>query len=317
MGKVCIKLNSEMKFKIIYISFFVLFTTSIQAQNTKKSYIEIIDYWNVEMFNKKVNEVSTEHTEYDTSFGRDKSSKKIKTFTKSKQVFNKFGCLVSQIDQIRSYSFMGSKSQKNTRINYEYDSKHKLLKEKIYTNFDTITLKPIDTSDYSLKIYNYNSNEPLKECLEYDNSKLLIKKTTFIIDTLKHTLEIVEYNLKKNNEFQFKRIHQFDKNSVLIEQTFFQFGKKSGVNTLTYDEKGRKSKIAFSSATSMFESLDTFIYDNNGFIIEHRKGSNLDPGTKEYYKYTFDINKNWLTKEIKNEGGIVVEFFTRKITYFK
>lgn len=318
MGKVCIKLNSEMKFKIIYISFFVLFTTSIQAQNTKKSYIEIIDYWNVEMFNKKVNEVSTEYTEYDTSFGSDKSSKKIKTFTKSKQIFNKFGCLVSQIDQVSSYSFVGSKSKKKqTKINYDYDKKFKLLKEKIYTNLDTITLKPIDTTDYSLKVYNYNSNESLKECLEFDTSKVLIKKTTFIIDSLKQTLEITDYNLKKNNEFEFKVMHQFDNNLVLIEQTYFQFGKMSGISKITYDEKGRKSNVTLSSVTSYYQSSESYKYDNKDFLIELREGSNIDPGTIKYFDYTFDSNKNWLTKEIKNDTGNVIEHFKRKITYFK
>ena len=307
----------KLVFKIICFSIIFLLSTKILAQKTQKSYLDVIDYWKKENFNKKVKEINTEHTEYDNSFDRDKNVKKIKSHTRSKQIFNKFGYLVSQIDQISSYSFMGSKSQKNTKINYEYDAKHKLLKEKIYTNFDTITLKPIDTSNYSLKVYNYNINKLLKECLEYDNSKVLIKKTTFIIDTLKHTLEIVDYNLKKNNEFQFREIHQFDTNSVLIQQTYFQFGKMSGIKIITYDEKGRKSNATLSSATSMDQSSESYKYDNQGFLIEQRKGSNLDPGNKTYFNYTFDSNKNWLTKEIKNDRGIVVELFKRKITYFK
>ena len=308
----------KLVFKIICFSSILLLSTKIQAQKTKKSYLDIIDYWKKESYNKKVKEITSEHTEYETYFGRDKNSKKIKNYTKSKQIFNKFGCLVSQINQVNSYSYIGSKSQNtHTRINYEYDNKYKLLKEKIYTNLDTITLKPIDTSDYSLKVYHYNINEPLKECLEYNNSKVLIKKTTFIIDTLKHTLEITDYNLKKNNEFQFKTIHQFDDNSVLIQQTYFQFGKMSGINIITYDEKVRKSNATLSSTTSHYKSSDSYKYDSQNFLIEHREGSNTDPGTKKYFNYTFDINKNWLTKEIKNDTGIIIEHFKRKISYFK
>ena len=305
-------------FKIILFTITLLPLSYTQAQKTKKSYLDIIDYWKKESFNKNVKEITTEHTVYENNSGRFEKKIRTKSYTKSNKLFNKFGFIVSQIDQIKSYPFLGSKNQKTfTRINYEYDTKNKLLKEKIYINLDTLTFKPIDTSNYSIKIYNYENNKPLKECLEFNTLKVLIKKTVLTYDTIKRTLEIVVNNLENNNKYQFKTIHEFDTNSVLIQQTYFQFGKMSGINVITYDEKGRKIRATLSSATSYYESSESFKYDNQDFIIEERKGSNLDPGEKKYFNYTFDKNKNWLTKEIKTEDGNVVEYFKRKITYFK
>ena len=46
----------KLVFKIICFSIIFLLSTKIQAQKTQKSYLDVIDYWKKENFNKKVKE---------------------------------------------------------------------------------------------------------------------------------------------------------------------------------------------------------------------------------------------------------------------
>ena len=76
----------KLVFKIICFSIIFLLSTKILAQKTQKSYLDVIDYWKKENFNKKVKEINTEHTEYDNSFDRDKNVKKISKTDVSKSI---------------------------------------------------------------------------------------------------------------------------------------------------------------------------------------------------------------------------------------
>jgi len=308
-------MRNKLLIKLFYIAIIGILSINVQAQKNQNNYLDKIDFWKQESFNKKIKEVITEHNEYLDDYSRDKQPKKLKTQTISKLVFSKSGKLMTQLEQ--KSSFLSSKKHKNNKkISYEYDAKLLLRKERTYTNLDSLTLEPLDTSQYSLKIYNYDSKGILNECLEYNNSKILILKTIVSVDTLKNNLEIS----KKGNNHNFnqtKAVYQFDMNSNLIEITYYNGNQIKGKYTFVYDTSGKKKEEKYKAFDSHFESMERFKYSKFGHIEEVSRNSNIDPGDKTFFTYTFDKNQNWLTKDIKNGTGIVVDAYIRKIVYYK
>jgi hypothetical protein len=308
-------MKNKLLIKLIYLTIIGILSINAQAQKNQNNYLDKIDFWKQESFNKKIKEVITERNEYFDDYSRDKQPKKLKTQTISKLVFSKSGKLMTQLEQ--KSSFLSSKKHKNNKkISYEYDAKLLLKKERTYTNLDSLTLEPTDTSQYSLKIYHYDSKGILNECLEYNNSKILILKTIVSVDTLKNKLEIS----KKGNNHSFnqtKAVYHFDMNSNLIEITYYNGSQIKGKYTFVYDTFGKKKEEKYKAFDSHFESMERFKYNKFGHIEEVSRNSNIDPCDKTFYTYTFDKNKNWLTKDIKNDTGIVVKAYIRKIVYYK
>lgn len=306
-------MRNKFLLNLFYVAIIGVLSINVQAQKTQNNFLDKIDYWKQESFNKKVKEVVTQHNEYSDDYSSDQQPKKLKAQTISKLSFNKSGKLMSQLDQ--KSSFMGSRSYKNyKKTSYEYNATLLLKKERTYTNLDSLSLEPKDTALYSLKVYNYDSKGILKECLEYNNFKVLIFKTIVSLDTLKNNLEIS----KKGNSYsnQSKAIYHFDTNYNLIETTFYNGTQLKGKYTIVYDASGRKAEERYQAYDSHFESMERFKYNKQGFIEELRRNSNIDPGNKNYYTYTFDKNKNWITKEVKNDRGVVVEFYKRTFIYY-
>ena len=307
-------MKKKFLFGTFYVLLFFTLSTFVHAQKNQNNYLDKIDYWKQESFNKKVKEVVTEFYEYYDDYGYGNQQKTLKKQTNTNQIFNKSGKLISQTEQAKT--FIGSKIIKNYKKTfYEYDVNSHLIKERIYSSIDTLSLEPKDTAIYYSKIYNYDSKGILKECIEYNNSKKKVKNTVIIIDTIKNILEIlqIENSSYPNNS---KNKYQFD-NNTLINQIHFNGSQATGKIMFTYDIKGQKIEEHYQAFNSHYESMKRIKYNKEGLIEELSRNSNIDQVNKIFYAYTFDKNKNWLTKEVKNDRGIVVENFTRKIFYFK
>lgn len=221
----------------------------------------------------------------------------------------------SQFDEIVVFYHL-IKHKNYRRIIYEYDTNQVLLKEKTYTNLDTVAFQPRDTAVYTSKVYKYDVKGILLSCLEYNNAKVLIKTTTITTDSIQKTIELF---VKENNNYSsyLKTVHKFDDNANLIEQTFYKGNQPNGKNSISYNGDGLKEKEYYEAYDSHYESVERYQYNKNGLLEVHGRNSNLDPGNKFYYTYTFDKNKNWLTKTIKNDDGVVTESSIRKIVYYK
>ncbi len=287
----------------------------VHSQTIQKDYLEKINYWKQDFFHKKVKEVETEHTEFYIQRSGREQLQKIQKQSISKQTYNNSGKLMSQL--IKTSFYNSSTTRKNlSKTVYEYDNNLFLLKERTYTNLDTVLLKPIDTASYASKVYKYDTKGMLISCLEYNNTKVLVKTTTISTDTIQKTIELL---IKENNNYSsyLKIVDKFDDEANLIEQTFYKGNQPNGKNSLTYNADGKKEKEHFEAYDSYYESVEQYQYNKNGLLAVHGRNSNVDPGNKYYYTYTLDKNKNWLTKIIKKDDEIVTESYTRKIVYYK
>lgn len=288
----------------------------LYSQTIQKDYLDEINYWKQDFFHKKVKEVETEHTEFYIERSGREQLQKIQKQSISKQAYNNSGKLISQL--IKTSFFNTSITRKNfSKIIYEYDNTLFLLKERTYTNLDSVLLKPKDTAVYASKVYKYDAKGMLISCLEYNNAKVLVKTTIISTDSIQKTIEL----LVKGNSYDYsnhlKIINKFDDDTNLIEQTFYKGNQPNGKNSLTYNADGQKEKEHYEAFDSYYESVERYQYNKNGLLEVHGHNSNLDPGNNYYYTYTLDKNKNWLTKVIKNDDGIVTESYTRKIVYYK
>lgn len=299
----------------IFLIIICLQSAMLHSQTIQKNYLDEINYWKQDFFYKKVKEVETEQTEFYVEGSGREVVQKIRRQYFSKQTFNRSGKLINQFN--KTSVFNHSKKYKNfSTILYEYDSNQVLLKEKTYTNLDTVSFQPKDTAVYASKFYKYDAKGILLSCLEYNNAKVLIKTTTITTDTIQKTIELF---IKENNNYSsyLKTVHKFDNATNLIEQTFYKGNQPNGKNSITYNADGLKEKEYYEAYDSHYESVERYQYNKNGFLEVHGRNSNLDPGNKFYYTYTFDKNKNWLIKTIKNDDGTVTESYTRKIVYYK
>lgn len=306
-------ISTKINFKI-FLTLLFLKSAIIQSQAIQVKYLDKINYWKQDYFHKKVKEIETEQTEFYIERSGREVAQKIQRQYISKHTFNHFGKLINQFN--KNSVFNRSKKYINySTIIYEYDSNQVLLKEKTYTNLDTVTFQPKDTAVYASRVYKYDAKGILLSCLEYNNEKVLIKTTTVTTDTIQKTLVLF---IKENNNYSsyLKTVHKFDDNFNLIEQTFFKGNQPNGKNSISYNSDGLKEKEYYEAYDSHYESVEQYQYNKNGLIEVHGRNSNLDPGNKFYYMYTFDKNKNWLTKTIKNDDGVVTESSIRKIIYY-
>ena len=299
----------------LFLTIFCFNSIFLHSQPVQMKYLDKINYWKQEYFYKKVKEINTEQTEFQAERNGREEAQKIRRQFFSKQTFNSFGKMESQFDEI--VVFYHLKKHKNyRRIIYEYDTNQVLLKEKTYTNLDTVAFQPRDTAVYASKVYKYDVKGILLSCLEYNNAKVLIKTTTITTDSIQKTIELF---VKENNNYSsyLKTVYKFDDNANLIEQTFYKGNQPNGKNSISYNGDGLKEKEYYEAYDSHYESVERYQYNKNGLLEVHGRNSNLDPGIKFYYTYTFDKNKNWLTKTIKNDDGVVTESSIRKIVYYK
>ena len=299
----------------IFLTIICLQSAMLHSQTIQKNYLEKINYWKQDFFHKKVKEVETEQTEFYVERSGREVAQKIQKQYFSKQIFNRSGKLINQFN--KTFVFDRTKKYKNySTIIYEYDANQFLLKEKTYTNLDTVAFQPRDTAVYTSKVYKYDVKGILLSCLEYNNAKVLIKTTTITTDSIQKTIELF---VKENNNYSsyLKTVHKFDDNANLIEQTFYKGNQPNGKNSISYNGDGLKEKEYYEAYDSHYESVGRYQYNKNGLLEVHGRNSNLDLGNKFYYTYTFDKNKNWLTKTIKNDDGVVTESSIRKIVYYK
>jgi hypothetical protein len=307
-------ISTKIFFKI-FLTLLFLKSGIIHSQAIQMKYLDKINYWKQDYFHKKVKEIETRHMYFYAQRSRTEAEQKIKREHFSKQVFNSFGKIISQLDKITAYNY--SETHKNYRkVIYVYNTNQLLLKEKTYTNLDTVAFQPRDTAVYASKVYKYDVKGILLSCLEYNNAKVLIKTTTVTTDTIQKTIELF---IKENNNYSsyLKTVHKFDDNANLIEQIFYKGNQPNGKNSISYNDDGLKEKEYYEAYDSHYESVNRYLYNKNGLLEVLHRNTNIDPGDKHNYTYTFDKNKNWLTKTIKNDDGVITESSTRKIVYYK
>ena len=299
----------------IFLTLLFLKSGIIHSQAIQMKYLDKINYWKQDYFHKKVKEIETKQTDFYAQGSRIEAEQKIKREHFSKQVFNSFGKIISQFDEITVYNYL--KKHKNYRtVIYEYNTNQLLIKEKTYTNLDTVVFQPKDTAVYTSKVFKYDTKGILVSCEEYNNTRKLIKTTTITTDTIQKTMELI---IKENSHYlsYLKTVHKFDDNANLIEQTFYKGNQPNGKNSISYNDDGLKEKEYYEAYDSHYESVNRYLYNKNGLLEVLHRNTNIDPGDKHNYTYTFDKNKNWLTKTIKNDDGVITESSTRKIVYYK
>lgn len=199
--------------KSIIISI-LFFGINIQAQTTQSIYLDKIDFWKKESFNKNVKEVYNEYNEY-TDYYRNESQLLKQRFTKF--TFDKFGKLTNQTS--KNIHCIGSRRERDfTKTVYDYDDKNRLINEKCYLKIDSISFEPIDTSIYSLKVYKYDLKGNVREYSYYNDKKKLTCSVNINCDTLKNNLEIIQtdYSLYGNN--YEKRNYRFDEKYNIVEK---------------------------------------------------------------------------------------------------
>lgn len=86
---------------------------------------------------------------------------------------------------------------------------------------------------------------------------------------------------------KFKAIYQFDKNSKLIEESFFDEEKLQERHTLIYDNKGRLEELKVYPKTE-YSTKYVYKYDNKGRVIEEKQTQSWD--ITRFIKYTFDYD---------------------------
>ncbi len=288
----------------------------LHSQAIEINYLDEINYWKSDFFYKKVKEVETDYQQFDVERNGREAIQKIRKQTYTKQIFNRFGKLISQLDQTTFFNFSKNRKTYSSTI-YTYDENQRLVKERTYTDLDSILLKPKDTAAYVSKSYKYDGKGILLRCEEYNKTKNLIKTTSISIDSIQKTMTLLTRGNSNDYSNYLKTDYKFDTAAHLIEQTFYKGNKPNGRNSITYNANGQKEKEHYQAFDSHYESVEQYQYNKNGLLELQKRNSNIDPGDSLYYTYTLDKNKNWLTKEIKNEEGITVESFTRKIVYYK
>lgn len=234
----------------IFLTLICLKSAMMHSQTIQMNYLDKINYWKQDFFHKKVKEVETEQTEFYVQRSGREVAQKIQKQYFSKQTFNRSGKLINQFN--KTFVFDRTKKYKNySTIIYEYDANQFLLKEKTYTNLDTVSFQPKDTAVYASKVYKYDAKGMLLSCLEYNNAKVLIKTTTITTDTIQKTLELI---VKENSNYltYLKTVHKFDATANLIEQTFFQGNQPNGKNSITYNEDGQKEKEHYQAYDSYY-----------------------------------------------------------------
>lgn len=310
-----IKLMKTKYYLLIFLAILLFKNYRIEAQTIQAKYLDKLDFWQIESYNKKVKEIDIEEVEY-TDERNINQVLNIKYQIKSKLLFNKQGKIISQFDYKIFHNWQ--KKQKTYRQTvYEYDEKFNLIKEKIYSNLDTLTFKPKDTSVYSSKIYNYAENGLLISFKEVNITQILVKSTSVITDTINKTIEFTERGNSNDNALFTKIVNKFDDALNLINQSYYKGNVVRGTNDISYNLKGQKTEKFYRANDSYYEQREIYTYNKQNLIDSFSRNTNLDPGLKESHIYTFDKNKNWLTKDIKNQNQKIIHSFKRKISYYK
>jgi len=251
-------------------------------------------------------------------------------------IFNDLGLLIEEV-QFREHTFFfyNSKNQKIKSIsNYlEYGGIESSSSEYIYEDGKLIkyilkyppsTAKITHFYDYFITHYKYNNNNELEEVLKFDKLKKS-KKETFS-EHYKYQYDscgnrIIEEEFDSNGK-KIKMIEKKYINNILMESfTWMAFeGEDLYLKSINlYDENenleshieivymyGSTTDIAARSTTSYF-------YDDQQRLIKVIEP--WHPNNKTTTYSYFDLNDNWLQKNIIDNNG-KVEKTIREIEYF-
>jgi hypothetical protein len=168
----------------------------------------------------------------------------------SKSSFTYGGGSISESKEI----FENGQVKEQVRINYEYNTEGKLVKQEIYKDSTTLAVETI---------------------YQYDDKGNLTKKQELNISTGQMTETVYYYSL--NEKGQIKERKEFDLGT----------GNYSGKEEFKYDQDNFKLDVYSYGELENFFKLTTYIYDYDGNIVKEivadKNGKILD---KYIYNYT-------------------------------
>jgi YD repeat-containing protein len=164
-------------------------------------------------------------------------------------------------------------------VKYQYDKYGNKIKETIKENNHNFTIKEYDSKGNIIKIIidgSHYQDYPYIENYEYDKNGNLLKKTTS-----NETYEIYEY----------------DKNGNIIKQETKKID--GSISIIVYDKNGNILEEKTQDKYNVYDTITTYIYDNDGYLIEKRFRNWNNKVSSDTYEY--DENGNLLKKTISNE----------------
>ena len=216
----------------------------------------------------------------------------------------------------RKYSFITNDKKLIIETHTDFNSSGKEIYSYEYRNYSNLKNPnlPLERTAFVKYFYDSENNLKRKESID-DNNKIietkeylkLNSKTTYSVfreNTLAETGEII-YNDKKQiirETIKFVSSESQTQKEVIFSKVYDEFGNLV-IDETHHINKNNESEI----------HRNEFEYINN---LPSVLKNGLGNGTDIIYKYTFDSNKNWITKSETARGETKPIIITeREITY--
>lgn len=193
----------------------------------------------------------------------------------------------------------GSVISKNT---FKYDKKGNLIQEEIYP--DGHVLK------FSVK-YEYDKDNKKVSETRY-SAGMLVYKTVY---TYHNDLLKTKVTTDSKGKEEYKEEFQYDtKGRVALHKTIEVPLNSTTIENYTYDIAG--NTLSWSTAIKGEPSISTEnTYDANNNLMGTKTMSDNKVVESRDYRYTYDIHKNWIQKQVSINGKPTYNV-TRTITYY-
>jgi len=151
-----------------------------------------------------------------------------------------------------------------------------------------------------------DENNNLLEFTKYDSSNKPEHKVNFIYDDYSRMIETRDNNIGEDFR-SFTRLEYDDRNNLVKEITYTEKGKVMSSRFSTYNEKdelieeevndyiisyvindkGERSERKITNESGQLEELTTYIYDEEGRLIEERFYKSADLNTQDIFQTAF------------------------------
>jgi YD repeat-containing protein len=236
------------------------------------------------------------------------------------------------------FNTMGARDEAEIRNIIKYNDKGLIIENREYCVYgvsnehtEVVTTFTYDKNNLLIEVKNGDNNSV---CYKYDKNGYKIEEKTIqktidenskqIIDNYEFVMnfkndesgcKIEEYSTSNKNTFKYN-----GKKELVEEQQFSILADGSlQLNTICiykYDKNGNITDKTYKNGKGEISSWKTYKYNENEFVQEIISFDNFrETNNKEFFKYEYDNNKNWIKKIIYfNDKPQFIE--EREIIYY-